>query len=176
MPRPTMGTLITEVKRLINDPSNETWTDDQIQRVMDQRRLEAVQVQLSAKRVRSTSDWKYLIYSHPYGDWEDEAQLYDSGFNEVTADTVDLITGRWEFSDEPAYPIYLSGFTYDLHAAAADLLEEKALTMVGDFDFAADGGSYKRSQSRSGVEKLAAKYRRRQRVSVGAMVRGDINV
>ena len=36
--------------------------------------------------------------------------------------------------------------TYDLHAAAADIWEEKAATIAENFDFSADGGSFKRDQ------------------------------
>jgi len=36
--------------------------------------------------------------------------------------------------------------TYDLHAAAADIWEEKAATVADEFDFKADGGSFTRSQ------------------------------
>jgi hypothetical protein len=36
--------------------------------------------------------------------------------------------------------------TYDLHAAAADIWDEKAAIVAQDFDFTADGGSYSRSQ------------------------------
>lgn len=36
--------------------------------------------------------------------------------------------------------------TYDLHAAAAQIWEEKAAAPAQDFDFSADGGDYSRSQ------------------------------
>ena len=36
--------------------------------------------------------------------------------------------------------------TYDLHAAAADIWEEKASVVSVDFAFSADGGSYSRDQ------------------------------
>lgn len=36
--------------------------------------------------------------------------------------------------------------TYDLNAAAADIWEEKAGAVADEFDFAADGGNYSRSQ------------------------------
>lgn len=36
--------------------------------------------------------------------------------------------------------------TYDLHAAAAEIWEEKAAEAAQDYDFQADGGSYSRSQ------------------------------
>jgi len=36
--------------------------------------------------------------------------------------------------------------TYDLHAAAANIWEEKAATIADEFDFKADGGGFSRSQ------------------------------
>jgi len=36
--------------------------------------------------------------------------------------------------------------TYDLHAAASDIWEEKAAALAETYDFKADGGSYSRSQ------------------------------
>ena len=36
--------------------------------------------------------------------------------------------------------------TYDFHAAAADIWEEKASAVADEFDFSADGGNYKRNQ------------------------------
>jgi hypothetical protein len=36
--------------------------------------------------------------------------------------------------------------TYDLHAAAAEVWEEKGAAVAQDFDFSADGGDYSRSQ------------------------------
>lgn len=46
--------------------------------------------------------------------------------------------------------------TYDLHAAAADIWEEKAGTVADEFDFQADGGRYTRSQKE---EKFLGKSR-----------------
>lgn len=46
--------------------------------------------------------------------------------------------------------------TYDLHAAAADILEERAVALATSFDFSADGASYHRSQA---YEKLMAQCR-----------------
>jgi len=37
--------------------------------------------------------------------------------------------------------------TYDLHAAAAELWEIKAADLAANYDFAADGGTYHRSQA-----------------------------
>lgn len=56
--------------------------------------------------------------------------------------------------------------TYDLHAAAADIWEEKASVVAADFDFAADGGSYKRSQAYEQCMKQARYHRSRRSADV----------
>jgi len=54
----------------------------------------------------------------------------------------------WDTSTEPPTQDENDNWidTYDLHAAAADVWEEKAATVSVDFDFSADGGKYTRSQ------------------------------
>jgi hypothetical protein len=59
--------------------------------------------------------------------------------------------------------------TYDLHAAAADVWEEKAAAAVGKFDFSADGATYSRNQVYQACVKQAARHkamRRAQSVDV----------
>ena len=49
--------------------------------------------------------------------------------------------------------------TYDLNHAAADIWEEKAAVLAGDYDFEADGGKYTRSQAYEQAMKMARHYR-----------------
>jgi hypothetical protein len=53
--------------------------------------------------------------------------------------------------------------TYDLHAAAADIWQEKAAIVAGDFDFSADGGSYSRSQVVAQFERQARYHSARRK-------------
>jgi hypothetical protein len=53
--------------------------------------------------------------------------------------------------------------TYDLHAAAADIWEEKASVVSVDFDFGADGGSYSRSQVYQQYMKMCRYHRGRRK-------------
>lgn len=55
--------------------------------------------------------------------------------------------------------------TYDLNAAAADIWDEKASAIAGDFDFTADGGSYHRSQAVKNYENRARHYRSRRSIT-----------
>jgi len=52
--------------------------------------------------------------------------------------------------------------TYDLAAAAADIWAEKASSLAGDFDFAADGGNYSRSQAYEQAMKSSRYWRARR--------------
>lgn len=52
--------------------------------------------------------------------------------------------------------------TYDLHAAAADIWDEKAALLASRFDFSADGGNYSRSQEYEQAMKQARYHRSRR--------------
>ena len=174
MARTTLAGLIAKVRRLVDDKNATIWNADEVQDALDRRRMEAVQIMLASHVVRVGSSSQRLIYTAPYGDWEGGVTLYDATFAAVSADAEDLTVGRWSFTSEPNYPIYLSGFTFDVYAAAADLLEERAQQLVGQYDFSADGGNYRRSQHKDGLVKLAEQYRRQQRPQVGRLIRDDL--
>ena len=52
--------------------------------------------------------------------------------------------------------------TYDLNSAAADVWMEKAAALASVYDFAADGGDYKRSQAAKQARDMVAYYRARR--------------
>jgi hypothetical protein len=52
--------------------------------------------------------------------------------------------------------------TYDLYAAAADIMEEKAAQLMANFDFSADGGSFHKSDEYEQHMKQARFYRSRR--------------
>ena len=51
---------------------------------------------------------------------------------------------------------------YDLYAAAADVWEQKAAALAQDYDFAADGADYKRSQAHAHALGMARLFRARR--------------
>lgn len=53
--------------------------------------------------------------------------------------------------------------TYDMNGAAAEIWDEKAADLQDEFDFTADGGSYKRSQKYIQAMNTAARYRSKMR-------------
>lgn len=62
--------------------------------------------------------------------------------------------------------------TYDLHAAAADIWEEKAAVPAQDFDFSEDNvGSYKRSQVYEQYMKQCRYHRARRMPSTATLIK-----
>jgi hypothetical protein len=59
---------------------------------------------------------------------------------------------------------------WDIHPAAADIWEEKAAATAAAFDFAADGGDYKRSQVYGQMVQQARRFRAMRRSSTYVMV------
>ena len=59
--------------------------------------------------------------------------------------------------------------TYDMHAAAAEVWQEKAAAVAAAFDFSADGGDYKRSQMHQSAL-TQARFHNARRAAVGAQL------
>lgn len=59
---------------------------------------------------------------------------------------------------------------YDLHAAAADIWDEKASSLAARYDFAADGSTYHRSQAYNQAMQQARWHRSRRMMGTHQMV------
>lgn len=73
---------------------------------------------------------------------------------------------EWDFTTTPPSqdenPNWIP--TYDMNAAAADIWDEKAAAVAGDFGFSADGATYNRQQVFDQYTRIAQKYRSRARL------------
>ena len=175
MARTTMAALIDRVRRMIHDPAgaDETWTDDELQDWLDAHREDVVQRQLGYAETIADGAVVVLDYAAKDGNWESDAALADSAGTALTPDTADYLVGRWTFAAHQAPPVYVSGRSYDVYAAAADALEARAAQVALAFDFTADGATYHRSQQGEALLRLARQYRGQARVRVARMVRTD---
>jgi hypothetical protein len=59
---------------------------------------------------------------------------------------------------------------YDLHAAAADIWDEKASSLAARYDFTADGSTYHRSQAYNQAMQQARWHRSRRMIGTHRMV------
>lgn len=116
---PTIIILIVRLRRMVDEPSETTYTDADLQEVIELYPLLDVR--------------------------GEEPFTWDTSTRPPTQD-----------ENEDWIP------TYDLNAAAADVWGEKAAAPAQDFDFSADGGSFKRSQVVKHYQERERYYRSRR--------------
>jgi hypothetical protein len=171
--RPTMTLLVETVRGLIADdgPVNDrVWTDDELERFLDAYRTTVVRELLEPASPTPTRIWR-ARYSH----WEQSAQLAVAGAS-VSVTFEDSLVGEWTLDTETSGPVYVTGSTYDVYAAAADALEAWAARERLAYDITVDGQSLRRSQLPDRLMFLAQSYRRRARPRQAQVMRSDIEV
>jgi hypothetical protein len=169
MARATMSDLITRV-RALTGAGTADWSDDQVQDVLDRHRLDLVREPLAADEEYAGGTLTWKTYRSGWGHLE---QTNGGTAVFVVADslgnargtatwTADYQRGVVTFAaDQRGTALYLTGRSYDVHAASAELLEAWASAVALDFDFATDGQSFRRSQKAEALRAQARLMRQR---------------
>lgn len=170
-----MAELISLVRSFIGDPAgaDQVFSDDEIQRSLDVHRWEFRYLPLKPIPLVVSGNTEYREWYSEDGYWEADAILYDASYNQLNPSSSDYLNSRWEFSTHQD-TVLIKGKVYDPYGAAADLLEMWAGKVSVEFDFDADGASYKRSQKSEMLRKLADQYRKQQRIVIANQVRSDV--
>ncbi len=179
--RSSMDDLINRVRRYIGDPASasQQFSDQDIQNVCDEHRFTVRYAPLRpGPTLTAGALYNYLDYYADLGNWESDAVLTWVDFSVLTPATSDYINGHWTFSiPAPGQypPVYITGKYYDLHAVAADLLEEWAASLASSsYAFSADGRSFQRQQIPANLYKAADMHRRKQMATSAPTYRGDM--
>ena len=167
--RASMATLITELRFKVGDPlvagtpPTSVFTDVELQAALDRHRTDVLQAPLSARPTLTAAGYQWLDYQARWGFWEDDATISDATWVPLSVGlyTADLLGGRWTFTASILPTLYATGKVYDLYAAAVDVLRAWQAKAAAEFDFAADGQSFSRSQKGSAIAALAAEYQRK---------------
>jgi hypothetical protein len=174
--RDSMAALISRVRLLINDPagSSPQFSDQEIQDVLDASRADVKNQVMIPKATFSGSTIQYLDYYTKLGDWEDDVVLKQYLVTLVTPSAAEPIAGHWQFAETTLPPICISGKTYDLYRAAADLLERLSARWAMSYSMTVDGQSLQRAQVMPALQALANQYRRQQRARTISFTRSDV--
>ena len=162
-----------QVRRLIGDdgPASERiWTDEELERFLDNCHTVIVRALLLPALPPPTRLWKAR---YPY--WEQGAQLTVSG-SEIAVLAEDALSGEWELETETHGPVFVTGRTYDVYAAAADVLEAWAARERLAYDITLDGQTLRRAQVGERLLALAQSYRRQARPHQATVIRSDAEV
>lgn len=105
------------------------------------------------------------------------AQLRRMTAEPITSDTytqgdLSAIIARYPLPDAAGLAPAATNWAgnWDLNRAAGDVWNEKASLLAADFDFAADGGDYKRSQAHANMLAMARRYQSMRATSALVLV------
>jgi len=178
--RSTMSDLIARTRLLMADTAaaDQDFQDQDVQDTLDRRRTDVNYQELRGKPTIDPSSRLLLYYDYysNYPDWEDDVKIqHGSDWAVLTPDVSDNVVGHWTFTDNTLPPVFIVGKTYDLYAAAADLLEIWLVrAKCGAFDVRlASGTTFHRSQKFIEIQKLINQYRLMQRPIVTDLDRND---
>lgn len=170
--------VVEYVARLVGDSEYGKFEYPDIETALQQRRVEMRYERLTPLPSRASGGTvTYVTYTAPngWGWWDDDAVIVNYNYDALTPATADWSVGRWTFASEPTRPVMITGYTYDVYAAAADLLEARASEVAEDMSaFSVAHGSFTYANKRTGPMQMAQRYRAKQRPSVATVYRTDV--
>src|SRR5260370_2091814 len=177
MARASMAALISRIRDLTNDNlpagSGQVWSDNQIQDVLDEGRIDVYNGHLTEKPTFSGSTIQYLDYVSEYGGWETDYVLKQYLTVAITPSFVEPIAGHFQFAVNEFPPVFITGKIYDVYRSAADILERQAAQWALRVSMTVDGQTIQRGQAVMALLNLAKTYIRKQRPRTITMKRGD---
>jgi hypothetical protein len=173
--RPTMASLIDRTRTLIADPNSAAFSDDQVQDALDSRRTEQRFVLLEPQPTfLADRQILYLDYYSDTPNWESDILLQDANYQPVTPSLSEELVGHWTFAVQPnGVAVRATGKTYDLYAAAADLLESWAAQVMLQFDVTTGRDQFLRSQKFEKITALAAHYRELAQIETSPITQSE---
>jgi hypothetical protein len=173
-----MTALIQRVRILTNDllPANsgQIFDDQTVQDVLDASRMDVKNGRLTPRPTFNGSSLLYQDYYSELGDWEDDAVFKQYLTVSVLPSSLEPIAGHWGFTTSVLPPVFISGKSFDIYRAAADLLERQAAKWTLEYSFTSDGQSFQRGQAIQNLLMLAKGYRQKQRPRSFSFGRSDL--
>jgi hypothetical protein len=187
--RSGMIDLVAELRAFTNAGINDYtiadvpfWSDKQLQDVLDHHKLEIRQEPLSY-----TQNWVgtgagssvFKEASMGYGNLEQGTAnfiIYDSNGSALpgTMYSADYTRGEITFvSDQMGSARFITAYSYDLNASAADVWRRKMSFYATAYDIATDGNSMKRSQLIQQCKLMADYYSSQQEINSAFIGRSD---
>lgn len=151
--RPGMAPLITEVRWAVGDTAAApVFSDDQVQDALDDARTWHEDERID----HVTFDYDTNRYGavQAYDRWE--SAVLKTALGEVLAPTTsDLKEGRWTFAPGLVDPaVYVTGWTYDVKAAAVQVVDWWLAKLKLEYDVSVGGDSFSRSQKVKNLTEL----------------------
>jgi len=149
------------------------WSDEQLLDVLAANRVENIAVPVHVATRRGAPLLTARVGVNGTVAQDTESMLVTRAGVALTGWTIDrggIITLTTDATADP--PRWFTGWSYDLHAAAADVLDGWAAALVLGYDISTDGQSMSRSQRHTNLVAMADKYRARS-LPASVVLKGD---
>ena len=189
MSRSTMAAIILRLRGMTQAGTADYtvagvsyWTDDHLQDVLDRYRVDVMREQIDPLDSYDSGNIVYKDYYSVYDCYESTDggtaifELEDGLGNTIgTVNyTPDYQRGYISFVvDTDGATYYLSGRSYDINAAAADVWRQKAAQYALSVDFSTDNHSIRRGAIVKQCMEMSALYERQQRPKTVTLLRSD---
>lgn len=190
--RDGMANLIDRVRALTGAGTAEYtvagdtyWTDQQLQDVLDSNATYFVDSPLTWLTENVDGTAVYKVAQAEYRDLEEATSgtarwvIRDgAGTAQGTANyTVDYRAGRVTWTaDQGGTAYYLTGYSYDVYVAAADIWLERLAYFNNWYDFQADNQRFTRSQAWDHAKEMEQRLRQQAGKNIVAQAMGDLRV
>lgn len=166
--RPTLATIRAALRRMIGDTNTEEpeFADEDLDRLLDVHATELDRYPLWP------ADDDYLVWLLDLVPLEGGYTLRNGSGQEIAPVIADEQAGRVQFGLFQAV-VTVDGRAHDIHAAAADALDEWAARLARNFDVSTHGQNLSRSQQAKALREAASGYRARARYTPLGAIRGD---
>lgn len=156
------ATLIAWVRQLIDDPTGESFTDQEIQEALDRYKVHVIAYELQPIARKVGDVYVYNTYTSPFTQWG-TFTITDASGQEVTLTSYDGLNGVFHVNNIRP-PLYIDGEVYDVYATVADLLEVKVMRLPIKHDVTADGATFEFDQLVRNMLDMARSYRAMSKV------------
>lgn len=183
MARTGLVHLIEDIRDMCNVGTAD-WSDDEIQTVLDRHRIDVHRERLHSEPAVTEGTVEYFDFYSQYSNFEqtdggtDVFVLEDSdGYVKGAANwTANYVMGRVRFTnDQGGTSIYLTGRSYRMNAAAAQVWRQQAGKQADKYSFSSDGQSMSRSDWFKHCNEMARYYDGLSAPTTVRMVRSDLN-
>jgi hypothetical protein len=165
---------------------NTYWTDDHLEDILDSNAQFVIDTPLTWQpQSIGGGTVTYVVAEALYRDFEEATSgtarwiVRDGPGAQIgTANyTTDYRQGRLTFtSDQGGTAYYLTGYTYDVHAAAADVWLERMAHFSDWYDFAADNQKFSRSQAWDHAMAMEKAMRAKAGANIATNAQGELRM
>jgi hypothetical protein len=181
--RDTMAELILDLRALTDAGTSDYtvggvsyWSDQQLQDALDRRRIALRFVEMEAQSDYANGAYTYTDYILP-------AENMEGGTALIIQDNTGGTVGGWTFdrnrgvvtfaTDQAGASRFVTGRSYNVNLAAADVWRKKASHYAAAYDVSTDNHSLKRSQLIQHCQAMAREFEARGGPASITMERGD---